>query len=348
MKKNNPLLLVFGLVASSILIWFALLFPLPYYLEKPGGADDIRTVLSVNGEVDQEAGSYNFVYINVTQATAVQLLAAYFNPHIDIYTEEEMTGGATSEEYYRISQYYMETSQNMAKYQGLTLADKNVELDFFGVYVMGLAEDSSFKGILNIADTVVSINGKTFKNSSDLIDYVGSLDLGSSVIVGYISNGQEYESKGKIIKLDNGKNGIGISLVDHTQVKTDQDITFHTDGIGGPSAGLMFTLAIYTQLSNPELRDGRVIAGTGTIEQDGSVGDIGGADKKVISAAQAGAEIFFVPNNPVDEKVLKEDPTAKTNYEEAKEAVESEHLDITVVPVTTVQEAIDYLEKTRK
>lgn len=347
-KHTKKIILILSIVGACLLLWFALLFPLPYYLEKPGGADDIRTVLSVNGEVDQEDGSYNFVYINVSQATAVQLFAAYFNPHIDIYTEEEMTGGATSEEYYRISQYYMETSQNMAKYQGLTLAGKNAELEFFGVYVMGLAEDSSFQGILNIADTVVSINGKTFENSADLIAYVGSLDLGIDVTVGYISNGQEYEADGTIIKLENGKNGIGISLVDHTQVKTDQEITFHTAGIGGPSAGLMFTLAIYTQLADPDLRDGRIIAGTGTIEQDGSVGDIGGADKKVISAAQAGAEIFFVPNNPVDEEVLKEKPDTKTNYEEAMEAVESENLDITVVPVTTVQEAIDYLEKTRK
>ncbi len=48
----------------------------------------------------------------------------------------------------------------------------------------------------------------------------------------------------------------------------------------------MFTLAIYTQLAEPDLRDGRIIAGTGTIEQDGKVGDIGGADKKVVSATK--------------------------------------------------------------
>ena len=109
----------------------------------------------------------------------------------------------------------------------------------------------------------------------------------------------------------------------------------------------MFTLAIYTQLAEPDLRDGRIIAGTGTIEQDGKVGDIGGADKKVISAAKSGASIFFVPNNPVDVEVLKEDPKAKTNYEEAKEAAEKAGLDIEVVPVKTVQEAIDYLKKTK-
>ena len=148
-------------------------------------------------------------------------------------------------------------------------------------------------------------------------------------------------------KLSNGKNGIGITLVDHTEVKSSVQIDFQTGGIGGPSAGMMFTLAIYTQLAEPDLRDGRVIAGTGTIEQDGSVGDIGGADKKVLSAINAGASVFFVPNNPVDPEILKKDPTAKTNYEEAKEAAEKANADIEIVPVTTVQEAIDYLKSTK-
>jgi PDZ domain-containing protein len=92
--------------------------------------------LTVNNEEDEEPGSYNFTYVSVLQATALQLLIAQFNPYADIVSAEEMTGGADSEEYYRIAQFYMETSQNMAKYQGLTLADKDVEMDFFGVYVL--------------------------------------------------------------------------------------------------------------------------------------------------------------------------------------------------------------------
>lgn len=347
MKKNKKLLLVLSIVGLSALLWLGMFFRLPYYIESPGGAADVRHVLTVNGQEDSEPGSYNFVYVHVQQATAFQLLAAYLNPTMDIRSEEETTGGANNDDYFRIAQFYMETSQNMAKYQGLTLAGKDVSLDFFGVYVLSLTEDSTFREILNIADTVVSINGETFESSADLIKYVSSLELGSSVTVGYISAGQQYEADGSIIKLSNGKNGIGITLVDHTEVDSSVPIEFQTGNIGGPSAGLMFTLSIYTQLADPDLRDGRIIAGTGTIEQDGSVGDIGGADKKVLSAAQAGATVFFVPNNPVDEKILKENPNAKTNYEEAMEMVRQEKLDIEVVPVTNVQEAIDYLEKTK-
>ncbi|HFI0040182.1 TPA: SepM family pheromone-processing serine protease [Streptococcus suis] len=347
MKKNRKLLLITSIVAGTLLLWFAVFVPLPYYLEKPGGAMDVRQVLTVNNQEDEEDGSYNFTYVSVQQATALQLLVAQFDPYISVSSAEEMTGGADSEEYFRIAQFYMETSQNMAKYQGLTLAGKEVSMDFFGVYVLALAEDSTFKEILNIADTVVSINGKTFESSPDLIKYVSSLELGSDVTVGYVSDGQEKSADGQIIKLSNGKNGIGITLVDHTEVESSVPIDFQTGNIGGPSAGLMFTLAIYTQLADPTLRDGRVIAGTGTIEQDGSVGDIGGADKKVLSAAKAGASIFFVPNNPVDEEILKENPTAKTNYEEAKEAAEKAGVDIEVVPVKTAQDAIDYLKKTK-
>ncbi len=347
MKKNKKALLIFSMIVSTFLLWTAFLFPLPYYIESPGGASDVRTVLTVNNKEDDKAGSYNFVYIQVRPATAVQLLLAAFDSRSDIISKEELAGGADTEEFYRISQFYMETSQNMAKYQGLTLAKKETSLEFFGVYVLNITEDSTFKHILNIADTVVSVNGKTFQSSPELIEYVSSLQLGSDVKVGYLSAGQTKTADGKIIKLANGKNGIGIGLVDHTEVKSSEQIDFQTGNIGGPSAGLMFTLAIYTQLADPDLRDGRMIAGTGTIERDGSVGDIGGADKKVLSAAKAGASIFFVPNNPIDKEILKQKPDAKTNYEEAVEAVKKNKLDIEVVPVTHVQEAIDYLKKTK-
>lgn len=348
MKTSKKIILIASIVLVTVAIWAAVLIPLPYYIESPGGASDVRQVLQVNNQEDKEDGSYNFVYVQVRQATALQLLAASLDKHSDIYSEEDMTGGSSNEDYFRISQFYMETSQNLAKYQALTLAGKEVKMEFFGVYVLSLAKDSTFKGILNIADTVTSINGETFQSSADLIDYVSKLKVGSDVTVGYESMGQKLSADGQIIKLDNGKNGIGIGLVDHTQVKTDIPIDFQTANIGGPSAGLMFTLSIYTQLADPTLRSGRDIAGTGTIEQDGSVGDIGGIDKKVISASQAGATVFFAPNNPVDKEVLKHNPKALSNYDEALKTVKEEGLDIEVVPVKNVKEAIAYLEKTKE
>ena len=138
-----------------------------------------------------------------------------------------------------------------------------------------------------------------------------SQKLGDSVKVTYEEDGQTKSAEGKIITLENGKNGIGIGLIDRTEVTSDVPIRFSTAGIGGPSAGLMFSLAIYTQIADPGLRNGRIVAGTGTIDRDGNVGDIGGIDKKVVASAREGAAIFFAPDNPVSEEEQKAHPDAK-------------------------------------
>lgn len=330
-------------VIGVLLLLFSLLYPLDYYIEMPGGAYDIRSVLTVDKKKDDEKGSYNFVAVTVTQATLAKLLYACMTPYTEISPASKITGGYSNADYLRINEFYMQTSQNTASYQALTLAGKEAKLDYQGVYVLNVSKNSTFKGILNIADTVTGVNGITFKSSADLINYVADLDLGSKVTVQYTSNGKKKEAVGKIIELPNGKNGIGIGLVDHTTVSSNVAIDFDTSGVGGPSAGLMFTLDIYDQLANNHLRKGRKIAGTGTIEADGSVGDIGGASLKVISAAKAGATIFFVPNNPVSDENLKKDSHAQTNYEEALKAAKSINTDMKIVPVRTVQDAIDYL-----
>ena len=194
---------------------------------------------------------------------------------------------------------------------------------------------------------MTGVNDKTFDSSEELVKYVNSQKLGDKVKVTYQEDGQEKSATGKIIKLENGKNGIGISLIDRTEVTSNIPIEFTTEGIGGPSAGLMFSLSIYTQLADPTLRDGRVIAGTGTINRDGEVGDIGGIDKKVVSAAKSGASIFFAPNNPVTKEMKKIDPKAKTNYETAVEAAKKIKTDMKIVPVKTLQDAIDYLKNNK-
>ncbi len=177
-----------------------------------------------------------------------------------------------------------------------------------------------------------------------MIDYVSSQKLGDSVKVTYEEDGQTKSAEGKIITLENGKNGIGIGLIDRTEVISNVPISFSTAGIGGPSAGLMFSLAIYTQIAHPDLRNGRIVAGTGTIDRDGNVGDIGGIDKKVVASARAGAAIFFAPDNPVSEEEQKAHLDAKNNYQTALEAAKTIKTDMKIVPVKTLQDAIDYLK----
>ena len=113
-------------------------------------------------------------------------------------------------------------------------------------------------------------------------------------------------------------------------------VTVNTDEIGGPSAGFMFSLEIYNQLTKEDLTRGYKIAGTGTISSDGTVGKIGGIEQKVVAADKAGAEIFFAPN---------ENGEKDSNYQNAIVTAKDIHSKMKIVPINTFDEAIDYLEK---
>jgi PDZ domain-containing protein len=119
---------------------------------------------------------------------------------------------------------------------------------------------------------------------------------------------------------------VGVMLSDaDVQVVFPVDVTIDSQNIGGPSAGMMFTLEIIDELTPEDLTHGRRIAGTGTINVDGVVGPIGGIRQKVFGAIDAGAEIILVPAD---------------NYDEALTAAGDK---ITVVKVATIEDAIAYL-----
>ena len=144
------------------------------------------------------------------------------------------------------------------------------------------------------------------------------------------------------------KAGIGIGLTDHTEIDSSIPVSIEAGDIGGPSAGLMFTLQTYEQLSHKDLRKGHEIAGTGTMNSQGIVGRIGGIDKKVVTASENGAEIFFAPDDEITSEMKKVEPKIKSNYQEAQEAAKKIGTKMKIVPVKTVQDALNYLEKLKQ
>ncbi|WP_461202696.1 SepM family pheromone-processing serine protease [Enterococcus sp. N342-3-1-2] len=327
----------------ALLIAAGALLPIPYYIEQPGATIDLKELITVNQKEDTSDGSFSLTSVGIRQATIFSAIGTKFNGFQELVSEEDLFGGATDEEYNRIQQYYMESSQNSAIEQALKLADLPYEMAYKGVYVMGVDPNSSFADKISVGDTVTAVNGQSFTSSQDFIDYVQSQSIGDEVTVTYTQDGEEKEATGALIELStNQKAGIGISLVDHTEISSDQDIVIDAGNIGGPSAGLMFTLEIYQQLTG-DIRKGHQIAGTGTISSDGTVGRIGGIDKKVASASESGAEIFFAPEDEITDEERAADPDIKTNYQEAVAAAKKLGTYMKIVPVSNVQDALDYL-----
>ena len=150
----------------------------------------------------------------------------------------------------------------------------------------------------------------------------------------------------KEIPGENGRAGLGVRFQEDRTLTTDPKVEFNTSNIGGPSAGLLFTLEIMNQLIDGDIAKGYNIAGTGEMLEDGTVGRIGGADFKVIAASRQGVEIFFAPDDDLPEEVLARNPGLKTNYEEAVEMAEKIGTKMKIVPVKTIDDALEYLDRT--
>ena len=313
--------------------------PLPYYVESPGATIDLKELITVNDKEDKGSGSFSLTSVGIRQATGFLALKAKMTPFEELISEEELTGGATNEEYNQMQQYYMETSQNNAIYYAAKKANVPHRQEFLGVYVMEIMSNSTFKNKLKVGDVLVSVNGKKFNSSQELIKYVSSLKK-SKVRIEVIRGKKHLTFSGETVKLSGtNRYGIGIQLVDHTRVVTKPAVKIDAEDIGGPSAGLMFTLECYQLFTGKNLSS-KKIAGTGTIDDQGKVGMIGGVDKKVIAASRQGMKVFFAPTDqPAGVK------KSETNYAEAVKTAKKIHTKMKIVPVARFEDALNYLEK---
>ncbi|HEX9831497.1 MAG TPA: S16 family serine protease, partial [Mycobacterium sp.] len=123
---------------------------------------------------------------------------------------------------------------------------------------------------------------------------------------------------------DQGYLGIGVLDAPWAPFTVD----FNLANIGGPSAGLMFSLAVVDKLTTGDLNDGKFVAGTGTITGDGEIGPIGGITHKMLAASDAGATIFLVPADNCAE--------AKTAQDDGLELIRVENLDEAVAALKTL------------
>lgn len=341
-KRNRYIVTLTFLICVIIMAFL----PLPVYLEQPGAAENINNYVTVQNGNKSKKGKFMLVYVEVLKATPISYLWSFTQKHVDRVSQGEMTGGSTDEDFNRIQDYYMKDAVNSAKYVALKKTGYNVSQKYVGIYVMSVMDNSDFKDKLRVGDIVTAVNGKHYNNAAGYQNALAKLDEGQKVKITYQRGKKKDIVTGKTIKLPGTKRvGMGITLANRSEVKTKKKISANMENIGGPSAGLMLSLQMYSELSKNNILKGRNIAGTGTIDADGKVGDIGGIDKKVISADKAHAKIFFAPDNPVSAAEKKVNPKAMSNYEEAKKTAKEINTDMKIVPVKSFDDALKYLEK---
>ncbi|MCP9316525.1 SepM family pheromone-processing serine protease [Lactobacillus helveticus] len=333
-QLRNWLLALLAILIVGILVFW----PTDYFIESPGEAVPVsQFIKSKNKKPD----NFYLVTVSVTSrpASILQYLWSYTKPYDERVPSEELLGGQTNAQYNELQDWYMETSQQNAIYYAAKKAGKKHSLQYLGVYVMEVQKNSSFKHKLQIGDTVLGANGHRFHSTEEMMSYLRKQKIGSKITISVLRGKQKKKFTGKVVKVKGtNKPGIGIQLVEHVEVKTKPKLTINAGEIGGPSAGLMFTLESYEVFSKQNLSHGHKIAGTGTISQTGKVGIIGGVDKKVVAASREGAEVFFAPT---DSSSVKK---SETNYAVAKRTAKKIHTKMKIVPVDTFDDAINYLK----
>lgn len=326
------------ILSLAIVVYVLVYMPTPYIVTQPGTAESVKPMVSVKNGDEEEDGKFLMTTVSASYANLSLLFISAFNEHAQIGKKEERLAGRTQEEYSAEQVWFMSDSQSAAMEAAYEQADIAYDIVPEYIFVLGLSKDSLPEGDIKPQDKILSINGVPTPDNTVLAQQLENKQVGDMVELQLDRKGETITSELKLVPIkdsETGKTrpGLGVMIGTLQTVKpkdSAHQITFTNTEIGGPSAGLMFTLEIYNQLTPGDLSKGHVIAGTGTINKEGTVGPIGGVVHKIVAADREDAEVFFVP---------------EANYEEAKKKAESIKTDMLLVPVETAEDALDYIEK---
>lgn len=337
-----------ALIIVTVLIILGFVYPMHYYIMQPGGAYDLDHYVKVEHADEPSKGKLNMMTVAMSVATPFTYALAHFSDEKEILKTSQVRSPNESDKDYNNRQLkLMSDSQFNAKYVAFKKTGLDYKVHYNGVYVFYVVEKGAADGILKTGDEVIGVDGIEVHKHSELVNYLETKKIDDQVKVKIKRDGKTMD---KIITLKKipgakGKIGLGISFADSTSITTNPHVAINAEDIGGPSAGLMFTLEIIDQLTKGDLTKGYDIAGTGEMLETGEVGRIGGIDKKVIAANDAGVEIFFAPNDTLPAIVKKKNPGIQSNYQEALKEAKKLGTKMKIVPVKNVDDALNYLEK---
>jgi Lon-like protease len=279
--------------------------PVPFVSWSPGGTRDTLgnvgndPMIKVEGiDTYPTTGRLDMTIVAITPADArlslPQALLAYWLPNRDALPRDAVYApGKSAEEVENEDADMMETAQDDAVVAALRADGRPVtEMPaIFSVTVGGPAHKLLMPG-----DLVISVDGVATPDYEAVADQIRTHRIGQKVRFVVIRNKVQTEVTVTTVEsnIQSDVPVVGIRLA--TGYRYDPEISFDLgQQIGGPSAGLVFALAIYDKITAGPLLSGRHFAGTGTITPNGDVQAIGGIQEKISAAQKAGAVAFFVP-----------------------------------------------------
>lgn len=311
-----------------LIVFLLFTIELPYSIYTPGGAVNLNERITVEDGYESD-GSFNMAYVSMVRGSIPFLLISYVIPDWDIVLADDITAeGEDMDEMLERERLYLQESIDAAIINAYQAAGKNVEITGIINEVSYLTEEADTN--LEVGDQILRVNGNDINSLKDMQKIIESLDEGEKVSIQIRRDDSELECYAYTYDIE-GETKIGVSLLTTYEYVTDPEVSITSKASeAGSSGGLMMSLTVYNQLVPEDITGGKKIVGTGTIDINGNVGEIGGVKYKLIGAVKNDADIFMCPEE---------------NYEEAIEVAEEKDYDITIISVSTFEEAIKKLEE---
>ena len=298
------LLVLFGILGTTL--------PVPYVAQVPGptfdtlGDIDGEPIISVEGrEPNEVRGNLNLTTVGVSRGglSLVQAVQGWFDDEVSVVPEESVYPPDRSEEETR--------EANREAFLTSEQAAQTVALGHLGypvkVVVEGVPEESPSEGELEEGDAIEAVNGQPTPDQESLAAVLAAIPGSTPVTVTYTRLGRERTADILTASAEGGEGSLlGVTILEQPAAPFDIDI--QVEDVGGPSAGLMLTLGILDLVGDDDLTGGALVAGTGTIDAEGTVGPIGGITLKMVAARDIGAELFLVPADNCAEATAAADP----------------------------------------
>jgi PDZ domain-containing protein len=306
--RRRRLLVSLGILLLIVPVLAGIFIRVPYYLISPGEARGVAELIKVKGDNAKEfppRGKILFTTVSLAgDVNVFRALAGWLDDEVEVIPEERITGGAPRQEVRQQNIQAMVDSKLTATKVALERLGYRVTVNGDGALVTDVKVGDPADGQLQVGDVIKSIDGEAVTLHDQVVSKVRQHKAGDVISIGFNRGGGDKTVDLTSVADPEGNARIGVVLqTNNLKYDFPIDVSIETGLVGGPSAGLAFTLALIDDLTEGELTGGRNVAVTGTIDAAGNVGPVGGVAQKTVTARDAGAVAFLVP--PEEEKDAK-------------------------------------------
>lgn len=322
---------IFYAVTLAIVLWAAVLVPLPYVEYLPGRPTAIEPLIEIEGTPTTELdGSTELLTVFLRQQPTLQTIRAMVSDQRRLIPAAQVFPRDVSRDSFFAGQREVFGRQfDIAAVVGARAA--GVETTILSEPVVAsVLPGSPADGVLQPRDVIVSVDGQAVTAGEEVQAITRGGAVGQDLVL-EIRRGEETLQTsvrlGALPDVDFPVMGISVETAVY-DIELPFEVTLASSNIGGPSAGMMVAVTVYDLLAEEDLLAGRKVLGTGTVDADGRIGGVGGVPEKMLAAAAHEADVVLVPATQLDEALTTAPP------------------DLQVIGVATIDEAIEALRDT--